>query len=158
MRIGSGFDVHRFSAGEAGGAIMLGCVPVPCAYRVVAHSDGDVIVHALCDAMLGAASLGDIGKHFPDSDPAFKDASGKQLLAASYDKVKAAGFTLGNADITLLAERPRVKDHIEAMCSAMAAAMSVHADQISVKATTTEKLGFIGREEGLAAEAVVLLL
>lgn len=158
MRIGSGFDAHRFSAGGVAGSIMLGCVEVPCPYSVIAHSDGDVIVHALCDALLGAAALGDIGRHFPDSDPVFAAAPGRQLLAASYRKVEAAGLQLANADITLIAEQPRVKDYVDAMCEAMAAVISVQASQISVKATTTEKMGFIGRQEGLAAQAVVLLV
>ena len=158
MRIGSGFDAHRYSAEAAGDGIMLGCVKVPCRYGVIAHSDGDVIVHALCDALLGAAALGDIGRHFPDTDPAFRDASGAGLLAATWEKVRAAGHTLGNADITLIAEQPRVKDHIDAMCIAMAEVMKVDPSLISVKATTTEQMGYIGREEGLAALAVVLIL
>lgn len=158
MRIGNGFDAHRFSADAAGDGIMLGCVKVPCQYGVVAHSDGDVIVHALCDALLGAAALGDIGGHFPDTDPAFKGASGARLLAATWEKVRAEGHSLGNADITLIAEQPRVKDHVDAMCVAMAEVMAVDPSLISVKATTTEKMGYIGREEGLAAMAVVLLL
>lgn len=137
---------------------MLGCVRIPFEYGILAHSDGDVIVHALCDAMLGAAAMGDIGRHFPDSDPLYKGISGKDLLATCYEKVRVAGHRLGNADVTLIAERPRVKNFVDAMREAMAAAMAVEIGQVSVKATTTEKMGYIGRQEGLAAEAVVLLI
>lgn len=158
MRIGTGFDAHRFTAEITPGGIMLGCVEVPFEYGIIAHSDGDVIVHALCDAMLGAAALGDIGRHFPDTDPAFRGAPGKKLLASSYEKVMNEGYALGNADITLIAERPRVKNYVDAMRAAMAAILAVSVDQLSIKATTTEKMGFIGRQEGLAAQAAVLLI
>jgi len=136
---------------------MLGCVRVPFARCIEAHSDGDVIVHAACDAMLGAAALGDIGVHFPDSDPAFAGASGERLLNATYEKVRSLGYTLGNLDVTLVAEQPKVRAHVDAMRAAMAGVLEVDVESISIKATTTEKLGAIGRGEGLAAQAVVLL-
>lgn len=158
MRIGIGFDAHRFGPARTDGHIMLGCVEVPCERAIEAHSDGDVIVHALCDALLGAAALGDIGRHFPDSDPAWEGAAGKLLLSSCYEKVKARGLSLGNADITLIAERPRVAGYVDAMRAAIAAVMSADVDQVGVKATTTEKLGDIGRQQGIAAQAVVLLL
>lgn len=156
MRVGLGYDAHRF--GEAGGGhIMLGCVAVPFEKTIVAHSDGDVIVHAICDAMLGAAALGDIGRHFPDTDPVHAGVAGRHLLAACYSKVRATGLALVNVDATLIAERPRVRDYVDAMRGELAVVLQLDVSRVSVKATTTEKMGFIGREEGLAAQAVVLL-
>ncbi|MDP4597421.1 MAG: 2-C-methyl-D-erythritol 2,4-cyclodiphosphate synthase [Pseudomonadales bacterium] len=157
MRIGSGFDAHRYGEEKAGHRIMLGGVAVPWQRVVVAHSDGDVILHALCDAILGALALGDIGRHFPDTDPAYANADSRQLLRACVAKVAARGMLLVNADITLIAERPKVAAYVDAMCATIAQDLGVAVDQVSVKATTTEKMGFVGREEGLAAQAVVLL-
>lgn len=157
MRIGSGFDAHRYGDELADHSIMLGGVAVPFHRRILAHSDGDVILHALCDALLGAASLGDIGRHFPDTDPAYKGADSRTLLRACVDKLQALNMALGNVDITLVAERPKVAPYVDAMRSVIAEDLGLGIDRVSVKATTTEKMGFIGREEGLAAQAVVLL-
>jgi 2-C-methyl-D-erythritol 2,4-cyclodiphosphate synthase len=158
VRIGIGYDAHRFGDVRAGKGIMLGCVEVPFEREVVSHSDGDVIVHALCDAIFGAAALGDIGLHFPDTDPRWRGVPGESLLDYCYARVLERGLSLGNADITLIAERPRVRDYVTAMRAAVAGVMEVEVDRVSIKATTTEKMGFIGREEGLAAQAVVLLV
>ena len=154
FRIGHGYDVHCFGDGDA---VMLGGVCIAHTRGLVAHSDGDVLLHALCDALLGACALGDIGKHFPDSDAAFRGIASRQLLRHTYQLVRASGYRLGNADLTLTAEAPRVAKHTAAMCSNIAADLECAIDRINVKATTTEKLGFVGREEGLAAYAVVLL-
>jgi 2-C-methyl-D-erythritol 2,4-cyclodiphosphate synthase len=154
MRIGQGFDVHAFGPGDH---VMLGGVRIPHAHGLVAHSDGDVAVHALCDALLGAVALGDIGKHFPDSDPRWKGADSLQLLAHCMALVRERGYTLGNADITIVCEQPRLSPHIEAMRTQLAAALECGIDAVSVKATTTDKLGFTGRGEGIAAFAIVLL-
>ena len=156
MRIGSGFDAHRFGEAQVE-SIKLGGVSVPFDRVIVAHSDGDVILHALCDALLGALALGDIGKHFPDTDPAFKNADSLRLLTASYQKLLSLGYELVNADLTLIAQAPRVANYIEAMQETIAATLQISTDCISVKATTTEKMGYIGREEGLAAQAIVLV-
>jgi len=158
VRVGFGFDVHRFGEEKANHRIMLGGVAVPFEREIIAHSDGDVIIHALCDALLGAAALGDIGRHFADTDEAFRDADSRRLLAASYDMVRAAGLVLGNADITLIAERPKVAGHVDAMRDMLASILETARDQVSIKATTSERMGFIGREEGIAAHAVVLLV
>lgn len=156
FRVGTGFDAHKFST-EAATSIRLGGVDVPYEYKLLAHSDGDAVLHALCDAILGALALGDIGKHFPDTDPQYKDADSRVLLRAVASKIADLGYELGNADITLIAQAPRVANYIEPMCKAIAEDLGVRQSQVSVKATTTEKMGFIGRKEGLAAEAVVLL-
>lgn len=157
MRIGFGYDAHRYGDAMPRHHIMLGGVPVPYEREILAHSDGDVILHALCDAILGALALGDIGQHFPDSDPAFKGVDSIKLLRATWLKATGAGYSLGNADITLVAERPRVRAYVDDMRSRISEALGAGIDRVSVKATTTEKMGFIGREEGLAAQAVVLL-
>ena len=154
FRIGHGFDVHAFGDGDH---VMLGGVRVPHARGVVAHSDGDVAIHALCDAMLGALALGDIGRHFPPSDPQWKGAAGETLLRRVAALAGERGWQLGNADITIVCEQPRVVPHVAAMRAAIAAALGVDEDAISVKATTTETLGFTGRGEGIAAHAVCLL-
>ena len=154
LRIGHGFDVHAFGDGEH---VMLGGVRVPHSRGVVAHSDGDVAIHALCDAMLGALALGDIGHHFPPSDPQWKGAAGDALLRRVAALVGERGWQLGNADITIVCERPKVGPHVAAMRSAIASALGVDEDVVSVKATTTEALGFTGRGEGIAAHAVCLL-
>ena len=154
MRIGQGFDVHAFGPGDH---VMLGGVRIPHTHGLVAHSDGDVAVHALCDALLGALALGDIGKHFPDSDSRWEAADSLQLLAQCMELVRERGYSLGNADVTIVCEKPKLAPHIGSMCERLASALKCDADAVSVKATTTEKLGFAGRGEGIAAMAVVLL-
>ena len=154
MRIGHGYDVHRFGPGEA---VMLGGVRIAHTHGLVAHSDGDVALHALCDALLGAIAAGDIGRHVPDTDPRFKGADGRELLRACMALVLREGYRLGNADITIIAERPRVAPHVEAMRTNIAADLGARVHRVNVKATTTEGLGFTGRREGIAAHAVVLL-
>jgi len=154
LRVGHGYDVHRFGEGEA---VTLGGVRIPHTKSLVAHSDGDVALHALCDALLGALALGDIGKHFPDTDPAFRHADSVELLKRVYALVTARNYNLQNADITVLAERPKLAPHIPKMQGIIAQALQVATGDISIKATTSEKIGFIGREEGIAAYAVVLL-
>jgi 2-C-methyl-D-erythritol 2,4-cyclodiphosphate synthase len=154
LRIGHGYDVHRFGGGDA---VTLGGVRIPHDKGVIAHSDGDVALHALCDALLGALALGDIGKHFPDTDPAYKNADSTGLLKRVYALVNERGFGLQNADITVVAERPKLAPHIPKMQQIIAKALDTGIENISIKATTSEKIGFIGREEGIAAYAVVLL-
>ncbi|SCN47704.1 2-C-methyl-D-erythritol 2,4-cyclodiphosphate synthase [methanotrophic endosymbiont of Bathymodiolus azoricus (Menez Gwen)] len=154
IRVGQGYDVHRFIDD---GDVILGGVKIPYKQGLEAHSDGDVVLHALCDALLGAAALGDIGKHFPDTDPEFKGADSRVLLRHVYGIVQEKGYTLGNADITIIAQAPKMAPHIVAMCTHIAEDLSVNLDCINVKATTTEKLGFEGRKEGIAVQAVVLI-
>ena len=154
MRIGSGVDVHAFGTGDH---VMLGGVRVPHEQGVIAHSDGDVLLHALCDALLGAIGAGDIGQHFPDSDPAWRGAPSATFVTAVLAKVKASGYRVVNADLTLLAEAPRLGVHREAIRSRIAALLEIDVAAVNVKATTTERLGFLGRREGLAAQAVVLI-
>lgn len=156
MRIGTGFDVHKFGDGAVE-SIRLGGVDVPYHREIIAHSDGDVVLHALCDAMLGALALGDIGHHFPDTDAAFANADSRHLMRQVSQLVADQGYKIGNADITVIAQAPRVAGYILQMRESIAADLGTSIQQISVKATTTEKLGFIGRAEGIAAEAVVLL-
>ena len=154
MRIGHGYDVHAFGDGDK---IVIGGAVIPHSRGLIAHSDGDVLLHALCDALLGAAALGDIGKHFPDTDMQYRNADSRSLLRMVYSKVKAKGWQLGNADMTIVAQKPRMANYISHMVQNIAADLQADNDQINVKATTTEKLGFTGREEGIAAYAVVLL-
>lgn len=154
MRIGHGFDVHRFGEGDH---IVLGGVSIPCSRGLEAHSDGDVLIHALCDALLGACSLGDIGKHFPDSDAQYENIDSRILLREVIAAVAKKGFEVANADMTLVAQVPKLAPYTEQMCINMAEDLGVARDQLNVKATTTEKLGYAGREEGVAAYAVVLL-
>ena len=154
MRIGHGYDVHAFGQGDA---LILGGVEIPFNRAFIAHSDGDVLIHALIDALLGALALGDIGQHFPDTDGAYKDISSRHLLAMVVSLMRERGYQLGNADITLVAERPKMAPHIESMRLNLSADLGCSMDQINIKATTTEKLGFVGREEGIACHAVVLL-
>ncbi len=154
FRVGTGFDVHAFGPGDG---VMLAGVQIPWSRGVVAHSDGDVVLHALCDALLGAAGLGDIGMHFPDTDPRWKGAASSQFVIASRELIAARGWRVGNADVTVLAEAPRIGTHRNAMAESLARLLDVPRDCVNVKATTTEKLGFVGRAEGLAAQAVVLL-
>ncbi|WP_165676593.1 2-C-methyl-D-erythritol 2,4-cyclodiphosphate synthase [Metapseudomonas otitidis] len=155
MRIGHGYDVHRFGDGDH---ITLGGVRIPHRFGLVAHSDGDVVLHALSDALLGAAALGDIGKHFPDTDPQFKGADSRVLLRHVLAQVKGKGWKVGNVDATVVAQAPKMAPHIEAMRAVIATDLEVGIDQVNVKATTTERLGFTGREEGIAVHAVALLL
>jgi 2-C-methyl-D-erythritol 4-phosphate cytidylyltransferase/2-C-methyl-D-erythritol 2,4-cyclodiphosphate synthase len=154
MRIGQGVDVHAFGAGDH---VVLGGVRIAHNQGIVAHSDGDVVIHALCDALLGAMGDGDIGQHFPDSDPRYRGADSRVFLRVVAERMSAAGLHLVNADITVLAESPRIGAHRGAMSANLAADLKVSADAINIKATTTERLGFIGRKEGLAAMASVLL-
>jgi 2-C-methyl-D-erythritol 4-phosphate cytidylyltransferase/2-C-methyl-D-erythritol 2,4-cyclodiphosphate synthase len=154
MRVGQGFDVHAFGEGDH---VMLGGVRIAHPQGVVAHSDGDVVIHALCDAVLGALGEGDIGRHFPDSDPKYRGADSRVFLRQVAARMQAAGLRLVNADVTVLAEAPRIAAHRAAMAANLAADLGVPAQLINVKATTTERLGFIGRGEGLAALASVLL-
>ena len=154
MRVGQGYDVHRFGPGDG---IILGGVHIPHVQGLEAHSDGDVLVHALCDALLGAIGAGDIGRHFPDTDAANADIDSRVLLRSVMDKVSAAGWCVANADSTIVAQAPRLARYIEDMRTLLATDMGVDADCVNVKATTTERLGFAGREEGIAAHAVVLL-
>jgi 2-C-methyl-D-erythritol 2,4-cyclodiphosphate synthase len=154
MRIGSGFDVHTFGAGDF---VMLGGVRVPYDRGVVAHSDGDVILHALCDALLGAAGLGDIGQHFRDDDPQWRGADSQGFVRAVLAMLRDRNLAVINADITVLAEAPRLAKHREDIRRSIATLLEVAAECVNVKATTTEKMGFLGRGEGLAAQAVVLL-
>jgi len=154
MRIGHGYDVHAF---EAGDHVTIGGVRIPAQVGVRAHSDGDVALHALCDALLGAAALGDIGRHFPDDDPAWSGADSAGLLAEVLARVHAEGWRAVNADVTVIAEQPRIGPHVEAMRARVAAVLQVSPAAVNVKATTHEGLGALGRGEGIAAHAVVLL-
>lgn len=155
IRIGQGYDVHAFSDGDH---VMLGGVRVPHGRGVLAHSDGDVVLHALCDAMLGALALGDIGRHFPPTDPQWKDADSRAFLRHCDGLIRDLGWHVGNTDITVICERPKVGPHAMAMRQAIASDLGLDVDAVSIKATTTETLGFTGRGEGIAAQATCLLL
>ncbi len=155
MRIGSGIDVHAFGPGEF---VMLGGVRIPHSRGVVAHSDGDVVLHALCDALLGAAGLGDIGQHFKDTDPQWKGADSKRFVRHVLDLLRARNLRVGNADITVLAEAPKVGPHRDTIRHQVAELLEVGDEFVNIKATTTERLGFLGRAEGIEAQAVVLLV
>jgi len=154
LRVGQGFDVHAFGPGDH---VVLGAVRIPHDFGLVAHSDGDVALHALCDALLGAAAMGDIGQHFPPQDPRWRDADSSLLLATVLGLLAQSGWRPVNADITVVCERPRITPHAAAMRAAIAGILGMLPDTVSIKATTTEKLGFCGREEGIAALAVVLI-
>ena len=154
MRIGHGYDVHAFGDGDH---IMLCGVRIAHPCGLMAHSDGDVALHALTDGLLGALALGDIGHHFPDDDPTFEGADSRQLLRQVVALVDERGYALGNADLTIIAQAPKLASHIDAMRQNLAKDLGCDMDQINVKATTTETLGFVGREEGIAVHAVVLL-
>ncbi len=154
FKVGHGFDVHRFG-GE--GPCTLGGVKVPYSQGLIAHSDGDVVLHALCDALLGAVALGDIGELYPDNDDAFLGVDSRKLLRDTYRRVKEQGFVVGNVDITVMAQEPKLKPYKAQMRVCIAQDLECDLTQVSVKATTTEKLGFVGRKEGIACEAVVLL-
>ena len=154
LRIGHGYDVHAFSDGDH---VMLGGIRVPHARGIKAHSDGDVVIHALCDAILGALALGDIGRHFPPTDEQWRGADSRQFLRHCRALALARGWVVGNADVTVVCERPRIGPHVDAIRTALASELGIDLDAVSVKATTSEGLGFTGREEGIAAQAVCLL-
>jgi 2-C-methyl-D-erythritol 2,4-cyclodiphosphate synthase len=154
MRIGSGFDVHAFGPGDS---VVLGGVRIAHSRGVVAHSDGDVVLHALCDALLGAAGLGDIGMHFPDTDPVWKGAHSRRFVEAVLEMLSVRKLKVGNVDITVLAQAPKMSPHRLEIRRSIAQMLGVTENQVNIKATTTEHLGFIGRNEGLAAQVVVLL-
>lgn len=154
VRVGSGFDVHRLVQGRE---LWLGGVLIPAERGALGHSDADVLLHAICDALLGAAGLGDIGQHFPDTDARWKGADSKKLLARVVDLLKQNGWRVGNIDSTLVLEQPKIAPHITAMRSAIAPLLGVPENAVSIKATTNEKLGYVGREEGVCAYAVALI-
>jgi len=154
VRIGHGYDVHAFGEGDK---IVIGGTVIPHSHGLIAHSDGDVLLHALCDAILGALALGDIGKHFPDNDPSYKNADSRALLRMVFAKAKSLGYQLVNTDMTVIAQAPKMAPHIETMRHNIAADLEADVTQVNVKATTTEKLGFEGRKEGISAHAVVIL-
>ncbi len=153
-RIGYGYDVHRLAEGRP---LILGGVEIPHSMGLDGHSDADVLLHAICDALLGALALGDIGKHFPDTDPAFKDADSRQLLREVKGMLKERGYRVGNVDATVVAQKPKLAPYIEEMRKRIAADLEVEPEQVSVKATTSEEIGFEGREEGMSATATVLI-
>ena len=154
MRVGQGYDVHALVAGRR---LVIGGVEIPHSKGLAGHSDADVLLHAICDALLGAASLGDIGVHFPDSEPGYKDSSSRILLKEVGKKVGAQGYRIVNVDCTIVAQAPRMAPHIAKMIGNIAADLGLEPAAVSVKATTTEKLGYIGREEGIAAQAIALI-
>jgi 2-C-methyl-D-erythritol 2,4-cyclodiphosphate synthase len=154
IRVGQGFDVHAFAENRK---LILGGVEIPYEQGLLGHSDADVLLHAICDAMLGAAGLGDIGKHYPDTDAKFKNIDSRELLRDVAAQIRSLGWQIGNVDATLIAQAPKMAPHIPAMKLNIAADLGVRTDQINLKATTTEKLGFTGRGEGIAAQAVCLL-
>lgn len=155
IRVGQGFDVHQLAEGRP---CIIGGVNIPYEKGLLGHSDADVLLHAISDAILGALGLGDIGKHFPDTDAAFKDADSLKLLERVWDLAKERGYKLGNADSTIIAQRPKMLPYIPQMAEIIAGALEADVSQINVKATTTEQLGFTGRGEGIAAQSVVLLV
>ena len=154
MRIGHGYDVHRLTEGRK---LILGGVNIPYALGLDGHSDADVLIHAVMDALLGAAGMGDIGRHFPDTDPAYKGISSMKLLEAVGQKIGSAGYTVGNIDVTMIAQKPKLKDYIPQMERNIALGLGISADQVNVKATTEEHLGFTGSGEGMACHAICLL-
>lgn len=154
LRIGQGYDVHAF---ESGDHVTLGGVKIPHSQGIRAHSDGDVVLHALCDALLGAAGLGDIGMHFPDSDPQWRGADSREFLRHVRGLLVQRGFAIVNVDVTVLAEAPRLGRHREAMRANVAADLGIDSASVNIKATTTEQLGYIGRAEGLACQAIALI-
>jgi len=154
IRTGIGYDVHQLAENEE---LIIGGVKIPHTKGTIAHSDGDVLIHAICDALLGAASLRDIGYHFPDNSPEYKGIDSKILLRRTVESLKAKGYTIGNIDSVVCLQRPKIKDYIEQMRSELAKVIACSTDDISIKATTTEKLGFVGDESGIAAYATVLI-
>jgi 2-C-methyl-D-erythritol 2,4-cyclodiphosphate synthase len=155
MRIGQGFDVHQLVAGRK---LIMGGVDIPYEKGLLGHSDADVLLHAICDAILGAAALGDIGKHFSDADPKYKDIDSRILLRVVAEKIKESGYRVGNVDATIIAQAPKMAPHIPQMIANIATDLGIEANAVNVKATTTEQLGYTGRGEGIAAQAVALLL
>lgn len=155
MRIGTGFDVHRLAEGYK---LILGGIEIPHTKGCVGHSDADVLIHAICDALLGALALGDIGQHFPDTSEKFKGIDSRILLERVNEKIEEYGYHIGNIDSTLILQKPKIKDYIPQMKAELARVLDINADKISIKATTTEKLGFEGQEEGVSAQAVCLLV
>ena len=155
MRIGHGYDAHRFCEDKP---LIIGGVTIPFEYGMLAHSDGDVLIHALCDALLGAAGLGDIGGYYPDSDAQYEGIDSRILLRDVYKKLNELGWKLANADMTIIAQKPKMKAHIPTMKEVLAEDLSVDTAQLNIKATTTEGMGFTGRAEGVSAHAVVLLI
>jgi len=154
IRVGYGYDVHQLAKGEM---FVLGGIPVEHDKGCVAHSDGDVLIHAICDALLGAANMRDIGVHFPDTSADFKKIDSKILLKRTIDIIATKGYAVSNIDSTIALQKPKIKPHIPLMCETLAGVMGIDVDDVSIKATTTEKLGFVGREEGIEAYAVVLI-
>lgn len=154
IRVGHGFDVHAFGGD---GPLMIGGVAVPYSKGFIAHSDGDVLLHALTDALLGAAAMGDIGQLFPDTDPQYKGANSRLLLKDAWARIAKKGYEIGNIDVTLMAQAPKMAPHIQQMRINIADDLGIHFEQVNVKATTTEQLGFVGRSEGIACAAVVLI-
>lgn len=154
IRIGSGFDVHAFGEGDF---ITLGNVKIPHSHGFIAHSDGDVLIHAICDALLGALALGDIGAHFPPSDPQWKDCDSVVFLKHCHQLIQNEGYQIGNIDCTIIAEAPKINPHVKTIQTRLAGILNTEPNQISIKATTTEQLGFTGRKEGIAAQVVCLL-
>lgn len=154
-RIGQGFDAHAF---KEGGRLMLGGVEIPHTHSLAAHSDGDVVLHALCDALLGAAGLGDIGQHFPDTDPAYEGIDSRKLLKQVMRMLQSRRWRVGNADLTVIAQAPKLAPYRDRMRALVAQDLGVSVNEVNIKATTTEQMGFTGRKEGIAALAVVLLL
>ncbi len=155
MRIGYGYDVHRLAEGED---LWLGGILIPHTKGAVGHSDADVLIHVICDALLGAADLRDIGFHFPDTDPKYKGIDSKKLLSEVMNKIRTQGYELGNVDVTVVAEKPKINPHITEMKACLSEVMGVEANQVSIKATTSERLGFVGLEDGISAHAVALIL
>ncbi len=155
MRIGQGIDAHQFRHGDH---VVLGGVTIPFEHGLAAHSDGDVLLHAICDALLGAAALGDIGRHFPDSSQEFKGIDSRILLRRVRELINEAGYTVANIDATVVCEKPRVAQHVPLMRERIATDLNIAVTQINIKGTTTEKMGFTGRGEGIAASAVALLM
>ena len=154
FRVGHGFDVHQLVVGRS---LIIGGVKIDYERGLLGHSDADVLLHAISDALLGAAGMGDIGRHFPDSDPRYKGIDSRELLRIVAGKIVAEGFSVGNVDVTIIAQEPKMAPHIGAMIANVAATLGIEPSQVNIKATTTEKLGFTGRSEGIAAEAVCLL-
>lgn len=155
IRIGHGYDVHKIGGP---GPMVLGGIEVPYAQGLIAHSDGDVVLHAVTDALLGSVALGDIGRHFPDTDPVYKGADSRKLLQHCYRLVGEKGYRLQNLDVTIVAQAPKMAPHIDAMRHTIAELLESEPDQVNVKATTSEKMGFTGRKEGIAVHAVVLVM
>ncbi|MGI4984984.1 MAG: 2-C-methyl-D-erythritol 2,4-cyclodiphosphate synthase [Janthinobacterium lividum] len=154
IRVGQGYDIHALVAGRP---LIIGGIEIPHDRGLLGHSDADVLLHAVTDALLGAAGLGDIGRHFPDTDPAFKGANSRVLLAEAARRVRAAGWRVGNVDSTVIAQQPKLAPHIGAMCASIAEDLGIAVDMVNVKAKTNENLGSLGRTEGIAAQAIVLL-